>query len=389
MTHSLIDDFIDIVNMRYDNAAVDKNIKDLLRGMRYRPDYKSRVKNFLVAEQENLAQSLNPNKFTHHLVFSEDLCDASGLADSKKINEYIDGNFNFGDTEPKEDLQATLIEEAPANLAGGSVFIEHNAEKQEIISLCGFAEDPMYSLYTGIHEFAHVMQRQMFYPDYMEELETAMDGSSQKVRDVVMGGYCEIHANTFASAYMMAMAVKSGNSEIIDKVEKMVTRTSVYMSNALIYSKLGIAYCDWGATKRVIEDIKQNGADKLFTDNGRIDFTKLHEFSFDKVLEMDYTPEMLMNAYDNEGNIVRDIKAKTKNKAEMIAEINKIKGDNPILNDFVEAQTLYNPDDDGLLRAFYSGLANPKNREKNLFDKLYDKIPNITQYRELYTATQK
>lgn len=45
-----IDDFVDIVNMPYDDTAVDKNIKDLLSGKGYQPEYKHKVKDFLVAE---------------------------------------------------------------------------------------------------------------------------------------------------------------------------------------------------------------------------------------------------------------------------------------------------------------------------------------------------
>jgi len=382
------EDFVELVNMPYDDNIVDKNIKDLLSGKGYQPEYKYKVKDFLVAEQENLAQSLNPDKFTHHLAFSEDLCNASGFADSKKIDDFIDG-FNFTNEKQKESLQQTLTEEVPINFAAGYVFAKPNGEKQEIVSFCGFVENPMYSLYTDIHELAHVMQHQKFYPNIMEKLENATDEHSIQVRDIVMRGYREIHANAFASAYMMAMAVKSGNPVVIDKVEKMVTQTSTFMSNALINSKLGAAYCDWGATKRVIADIKQNGADRMFNDNGRIDFAKLYDFSFSKVKEMGYTPQMLLDAYDNEGNTVRNIKAETKDKAEMIAEVNKIKGDNPILNDFAEAQSLYEPNSGNRLQTFYSRLANPKAREKTLFDKQYDDLPNISQYRELYTATQK
>ena len=383
-----IDDFVDIVNMPYDDNIVDKNIKDLLSGKGYQPEYKYKVKDFLVAEQENLAQSLNPDKFTHHLAFSEDLCNASGFADSKKIDDFIDG-FNFTNEKQRESLHQTLTEEVPINFAAGYVFAKPNGEKQEIVSFCGFVENPMYSLYTDIHELAHVMQHQKFYPNIMEKLENATDEHSIQVRDIVMRGYREIHANAFAGAYMMAMAVKSGNPVVIDKVEKMVTQTSTFMSNALINSKLGAAYCDWGATKRVIADIKQNGADKLFKDNGRIDFAKLYDFSFSKVKEMGYTPQMLLEAYDNEGATVRKIKADTADKSAMIAEVNKIKGDNPILNDFAEAQSLYEPNSGNRLQTFYSRLANPKNREKTLFDKQYDDLPNISQYRELYTATQK
>ena len=386
--HSPVDDFVDIVNMSYDDNIVDKNIKDLLSGKGYQPEYKYKVKDFLVAEQENLAQSLNPDKFTHHLAFSEDLCNASGFADSKKIDDFING-FNFTNEKQRESLHQTLTEEVPINFAAGYVFAKPNGEKQDIVSFCGFVENPMYSLYTDIHELAHVMQHQKFYPNIMEKLENATDEHSIQVRDIVMRGYREIHANAFAGAYMMAMAVKSGNPVVIDKVEKMVTQTSTFMSNALINSKLGAAYCDWGATKRVIADIKQNGADKLFKDNGRIDFAKLYDFSFSKVKEMGYTPQMLLDAYDNEGATVRKIKADTADKSAMIAEVNKIKGDNPILNDFAEAQSLYEPNSGNRLQTFYSRLANPKNREKTLFDKQYDDLPNISQYRELYTATQK
>ena len=382
------EDFVELVNLPYDDTSVDKNIKDLLSGKSYQPDYKYRVKDFLVAEQANLAQSLNPDKFTHHLAFSEDLCNASGFADSKKINDFIDG-FNFTDEKQKESLQQTLTEEVPINFAAGYVFAKPNGEKQDIVSFCGFVENPMYSLYTDVHEFAHVMQHQKFYPNIMEKLETATDERSQKIRDVVMRGYREIHANAFAGAYMMAMAVKSGNPVVIDKVEKMVTQTSTFMSNALINSKLGAAYCDWGATKRVIADIKQNGADKLFNKDGRINFAKLYDFSFSKVKEMGYTPQMLLDAYDNEGATIRKIKADTADKSAMIAEVNKIKRDNPILNDFAEAQSLYEPNSGNRLQTFYSRLANPKAREKTLFDKQYDDLPNISQYRELYTATQK
>lgn len=67
------------------------------------------------------------------------------------------------------------------------------------------------------------MQHQKFYPNIMEKLENATDEHSIQVRDIVMRGYREIHANAFAGAYMMAMAVKSGNPVVIDKVEKMVT----------------------------------------------------------------------------------------------------------------------------------------------------------------------
>jgi len=383
------EDFVELVNLPYNDDAVNKDIKDLLSGKGYIPDYKYRVKDMLIKEQENLSQSLNSDKFTHHLAFSEELCNSSGFADSKKINEYIDGNFNFTDEKQRESLQTTLTEEVPINFAAGYVFAKQNNDKQDIVSFCGFAENPMYSLYTDIHEFAHVMQHQKFYPNIMEKLENATDEHSQKVRDVVMRGYREIHANAFAGAYMMAMAVKSGNPEVMDKVEKMVTQTSTFMSNALINSKLGAAYCDWGATKRVIADIKQNGADRLFNADGRINFAKLYDFSFSKVKEMGYTPQMLSDAYDNEGAIVRKIKAETVDKSAMIAAVNKIKGNNPILNDFAEAQSLYELNKENRLQTFYSRLANPKTKEKTLFDKQYDDLPNIKQYRELYTATQK
>lgn len=107
------------------------------------------------------------------------------------------------------------------------------------------------------------------------------------------------------------IAVKSGNLVVIDKVEKMVTQTSTFMSNALINSKLGAAYCDWGAT-------------------------------------------------------IRKIKAETSDRTAKITEVNKIKGDNPILNDFAEAQSLYEPNSGNRLQTFYSRLANPKAREKTL-----------------------
>lgn len=221
------EDFVELVNLPYNDEVVDKDIKDLLSGKGYIPDYKYRVKDMLIKEQENLSQSLNSGKFTHHLAFSEELCNGSGFADSKKINEYIDSNFNFTDEKQRESLQTTLTEEVPINFAAGYVFAKQNNDKQDIVSFCGFVENPMYSLYTDIHEFAHVMQHQKFYPNIMEKLENATDEHSQKVRDVVMRGYREIHANAFAGAYMMAMAVKSGNPEVIDKVEKMVTQTSI------------------------------------------------------------------------------------------------------------------------------------------------------------------
>ena len=54
-----------------------------------------------------------------------------------------------------------------------------------------------------------------------------------------------------------------------------------------------------------------------------------------------------------------------------------------------EAKSLYEPNSGNRLQTFYSRLANPKAREKTLFDKQYDDLPNISQYRELYTATRK
>ena len=188
------DDVVEIhivarANLPYNDEVVDKDIKDLLSGKGYIPDYKYRVKDMLIKEQENLAQSLNPDEFTHHLAFSEELCNNSGFADSKKINEYINGNFNFTDEKQRESLQTTITEEVPINFAAGYVFAKPNGEKQDIVSFCGFVENPMYSLYTDIHEFAHVMQHQKFYPNIMEKLENATDEHSQKVRDVVMRGY--------------------------------------------------------------------------------------------------------------------------------------------------------------------------------------------------------
>ena len=381
---ALIEEFVELVNLPYDDAVVDKNIKDFLGGKKYAPDYRRSVKNILVKEAKNLSQALNPEKFRLCLAFSEDLCDDFGEVSLKKIEEYISENFNFLSSEEKANLQEALLEEVPINFAAGVVLSEKIAGKTQIISFCGFVNNPVYSLYTDMHEFAHVLQKQKFYPHLMKKLERADDEESEKFRRIVMRGYREIHANAFASAYMMAMAVKSGNDVVTDNVEKMLMQTSAYMSNALMNSGLGAAYCDWGATKCAVADIKKNGADFLFKSDGKIDFSKLYAFSFSKVKEMGYTPKMLLDADENEGKIVREIREKTKNRAEMIAEVNKIKGDNPILNDFAEAQTFYNPDEFNPLQDFYSRLVNPNMREKMLFDSRNDDLPNIKLYREIY-----
>jgi len=191
----------------------------------------------------------------------------------------------------------------------------------------------------------------------------------------------------------MLKAVETGDKDLITKVEKRLLNESASMSGALMNERLGLAYFEYPATKKIIDEVKQGKCAHLLNKDGLLNWPELYKYTKDKVAEMGYTKED-MNASLQTAKMLKEIKAKhSDNKEEFLAAVEQEAANvpyphNKIFNQFVEAQRDYTPDSSQNLHRFYDYLGVKDNREALLEKADSKSIPNIEEYRAIYLQSQ-
>ena len=178
-----------------------------------------------------------------------------------------------------------------------------------------------------------------------------------------------MQANSAATTYMMLKAVETGDKDLIAKVEKRLLNESASMSGALMNERLGLAYFEYPATKKIIEEVKQGKCAHLLNENGLLNWPELYKYTKDKVAEMGYSKEEFLSAVEKEA-------------------LNLPYPHNKIFSQFVEAQRDYTPDSSQNLHRFYDYLGVKDNREALLEKADSKNVPHIDEYRAIYQQSK-
>lgn len=398
-------DFAEIADFDYSDAVVDNDIRICLMTGDYHPSYREKLKAFLAPELVRLQFYVTDFNHCCHFVYAH-------AFHPKNLKKFISDDLNIKNPARQKSVTAKIDKEFAYNLAAGYVFsVPDQDGKKQIVVMLGETEDPLYSIYNTIHECMHALQQRRLYAEYFDKIERQawiwrdQGYSEDKIERVLKATnfnyekvgkisrtYSEIQANVGAAVYMMAQALKSNKQTLIDKVENFVMAKSSSMSNALINSGLGVAYCDFPVTRQLIGELKKSGADLLFDSEGCFNWDKLYQWTSAKTKDIGYTPHMIMDADKIQGAFLRNLQKNYPEGREMLNVLKwcpEYKTDK-ILQDFASAQEVYLTKPGlNLLKNFHSRLANPLERSDIIFKDCFDNIPNIDNYRQIYRQNQQ
>lgn len=228
-----------------------------------------------------------------------------------------------------------------------------------------------------------------------DEAKAIQEAENPHLKDYTHYGRCinEMQANSAATTYMMLKAVETGDKDLITKVEKRLLNESASMSGALMNERLGLAYFEYPATKKIIEEVKQGKCAHLLNEDGLLNWSELYKYTKDKVAEMGYSKED-MNESLNTAKMLKEIRAKyPDSKEEFLSAVEKEAMNMPhphnkIFSQFVEAQRDYTPDSSQNLHRFYDYLGVKDNREALLQKADSKNVPNIEEYRQIYVKSK-
>lgn len=402
--------FKDIVNFKYGEQEVDKDIRELLATDEFHPAYADVVREFLAPEIANCKKSVDDD--THHLQvhIHGPMCEDALTRTPQELNPELDWlGFN---EEKRKFWYDYFVHPKFGRQKTPPLSILQNNDKKLIMYPFGLSRDAFYSVYTEIHELMHGIQAK--YDDaqkedeYLKEhYELLYQGKSRDEAKEIQAaknphlkedthyGRCirEMQANSAATTYMMLKAVETGDKDLIAKVEQRLLNESASMSGALMNERLGLAYFEYPATKKIIKEVKQGKCAHLLNENGLLNWSALYKYTKDKVAEMGYSKED-MNESLNTAKMLKEIKAKhPDSKEEFLSAVEKEAMNvphphNKIFSQFVEAERDYTPDSSQNLHRFYDYLGVKDNRE-TLLEKADSKnVPHIEEYRQIYTKNK-
>ena len=407
--------FSDIINFKYDTAEVDKDIRHLLKTGEFKPAYTDIVRNFLIPEIANCKHTLEDENHLLEVHLQGSMSEDALTRTPKEITPILDWLDYSPDkrqfwfdyyVHPKHGRQ-----KAPP------ISALQNGNKKVIITPFGLSVDAFYSVYTEIHELMHGVQGK-YYPTSKEKEEynqehyellyqgksrdEANDIQKAKHKDLKKELYCdrcfkEMQANSAATCYMMLQAVRTGDKNIISAVEKRLLNESASMSGALMNENLGLAYFEYPATKKIIEEIKQgecshllNGKRLLEAENpmkkAKLGTIKIKD---EQVDEMGYSKDDMYASLET-AKILKKIKSEhPKNKEEFLSAVLSEAAHlsyphNKICTQFVEAQRYYVFDNSKNLHHFYHRLGVESERKRMLETASEQMVPNIEEYRKIY-----
>ena len=402
--------FEDIVNFKYGEQEVDEDIRELLETDEFHPAYADMVREFLAPEIANCKKSIDDDR--HHLQVHTHgpMCEDALTRTPEEINPELDW---LGFSEDKKQFwHDYFVNPKFGRQKTPPLSILQNGDKKLIMYPFGLSRDAFYSVYTEIHELMHGMQAK--YDDVQKEdeylkehYELLYQGKSRDEAKEIQASQnphlkedthyerCirEMQANSAATTYMMLKAVKTGDKDLIAKVEKRLLNESASMSGALMNERLGLAYFEYPATKKIIEEVKQGKCAHVLNEDGLLNWPELYKYTKDKVAEMGYSKED-MNASLQTAKMLKEIKAKhPDSKEEFLSAVEKEALNvpyphNKIFSQFVEAWRDYTPDSSQNLHRFYDYLGAKDNRE-TLLEKADSKnVPHIEEYRRIYAKSK-
>lgn len=402
--------FKDIVNFKYNEQEVDKDIRELLATDEFHPAYEDMVRSFLAPEIANCKNTVDDD--THHLQvhMHGPMCKDALTRTPEEINPELDW-LGFS-ADKKQFWHDYFVHPKFGRQKTPPLSILQNGDKKLIMYPFGLSRDAFYSVYTEIHELTHGMQAKydaepkedeylkehyelLYQGKSRDEAKEIQASENPHIKEDTHYGRCirEMQANSAATTYMMLKAVETGDKDLIAKVEKRLLNESASMSGALMNERLGLAYFEYPATKKIIEEVKQGKCTHLLNENGLLNWSELYKYTKDKVAEMGYSKED-MNESLNTAKMLKEIKAKhPDNKEEFLSAVEKESLNvtyphNKIFSQFVEAQRDYTPDSSQNLHRFYDYLGVKDNREALLEKADSKNVPHIDEYRAIYQQSK-
>ena len=395
--------FSDVINFKYDEQDVDNDIRYLLKTGEFKPAYENIVREFLSLEIENCKQQINDENF-HLNVFNQGTMSEDALRKTpEEITPLLD-RLGF-DNKKRDFWYNYFVNPKHGRQKTPPLSILINNDKKEVIN-------PFYTVYTEIHELMHGVQTKYFTsPDddksVLEHYKLLYKGLSrdeakaiQKIKNPNLSKnshyercFIEMQANSAASCYMMLQAVRTGDKNIIDMVEKRLLNESASMSGALMNERLGLAYFEYPATKEIIKDVKNGKYSHLLNEKGLLNWQELYKYTKEKVDNMGYSKEDMYTSLET-AKMLQDIsKQYPDSKAKFLDTVEKQAQtlEHPhstIFNHFVEAQRVYKSDASKKLHNFYHRLGAKMLRDKMLQDTTEQTVSNIAEYRKIYNEAQ-
>ncbi|MBO6290534.1 MAG: hypothetical protein J6N45_09495 [Alphaproteobacteria bacterium] len=403
--------FSDIINFKYDADDVDKDIRQLLATDKFHPAYADMVREFLAPEIANCKKTVDDD--THHLQIHihGPMCEDALTRTPQELNPELDW---LGFSKDKRQFWYDyFVHPKFGRQKTPPLSILQNDHKKLIMYPFGLSRDAFYSVYTEIHELMHGMQAKcddsgkedkylkehyelLYQGKSRDEAKAIQTSKNPHLKEDTHYRRCisEMQANSAATTYMMLKAVETGDKDLVAEVEKRLLNESASMSGALMNERLGLAYFEYPATKKIIEEVKQGKCAHLLHKNGLLNWSELYKYTKDKVAEMGYTKED-MNTSLQTAKMLKEIKSKhPDNKDEFLSAVeqealNVSYLHNKILQQFVEAQRDYTPDSNQNLHRFYDYLGVKDNREALLEKADSKNIPHIEEYRAIYQQNKK
>ena len=402
--------FKDIVDFKYGEQEVDKDIRELLASGEFHPAYEDTVRAFLAPEIANCKNTVDDDK--HHLQvhIHGPMCEDALTRTPEEINPELDW-LGFS-ADKKQFWHDYFVHPKFGRQKTPPLSVLQNGDKKLIMYPFGLSRDAFYTVYTEIHELTHGMQAKydaepkedeylkehyelLYQGKSRDEAKEIQAAKNPHLKEDTHYGRCirEMQANSAATTYMMLKAVETGDKDLIAKVEKRLLNESASMSGALMNERLGLAYFEYPATKKIIEEVKQGKCAHLLNENGLLNWPELYQYTKEKVAEMGYSKEDMSESL-NTAKMLKEIRAEhPENKEEFLAAVEKEASNVPyphskIFKQFVEAQRDYTPDSSQNLHRFYDYLGAKDNREALLEKADSKNVPHIEEYRAIYRQSK-
>lgn len=402
--------FKDIVDFKYGEQEVDKDIRELLASGEFHPAYEDPVRAFLAPEIANCKNTVDDDK--HHLQvhIHGPMCEDALTRTPEEINPELDW-LGFS-ADKKQFWYDYFVHPKFGRQKTPPLSVLQNGDKKLIMYPFGLSRDAFYTVYTEIHELTHGMQAKydaehkeseylkehyelLYQGKSRDEAKEIQASENPHLKEDTHYGRCirEMQANSAATTYMMLKAVETGDKDLIAKVEKRLLNESASMSGALMNERLGLAYFEYPATKKIIEEVKQGKCAHLLNENGLLNWPELYQYTKEKVAEMGYSKEDMSESL-NTAKMLKEIRAEhPENKEEFLAAVEKEASNVPyphskIFKQFVEAQRDYTPDSSQNLHRFYDYLGAKDNREALLEKADSKNVPHIEEYRAIYRQSK-
>ncbi len=402
--------FSDIVNFKYDEQDVDNDIRHLLTTGEFKPAYENTVREFLSFEIANCKQYVDDKNFCLNIFNQGSMSEDALKKPPQEITPLLD-RLEF-DAEKREFWYNYFVNPKYGRQKTPPLSVLINNNKKEVILPFGLVTDPFYTVYTEIHELMHGVQAKYFTSpdddkDTLEHYKLLYKGLSRDEAKAIQKAknpnfskeshyercFIEMQANSAATCYMMLQAVRTGDTNIINMVEKRLLNESAAMSGALLNERLGLAYFEYPATKQIIEEVKAGKCNHLLNETGLLNWQELYKYTKEKIDNMGYSKEDMVTSLETAKMLQEISNQYPDSKAEFLGAVERQAQtlEHPhstIFNHFAEAQRVYKRDESKKLHNFYHRIGAKTLRDKMLAETTEQSVPQIEEYRKIYQASK-